>query len=209
MAHPNTLEEGYSRRDKSCISRLGDGRRLGKDVFHFSVMCGHLKLGTPYTIAMMTYEALMLLPLFQGLNPQDLSLLAELVQRETFPEGTIIFNQGGRADKLYVLTSGRVAIRFKPEDGETLTVTEVEEGGVFGWSSALGRAVYTSCAVCIIESQAIIMQGDELRELCATHPETGVIILERLAEVIAERLRNTHIHVVEMLRQGMRSTPKS
>ena len=158
---------------------------------------------------MMTYEELVLLPLFQGLKSHNLSLLAELVQRETFLDGTIIFNQGDHADKLYVLTSGRVAIRFKPEDGETLIVTEVEEGGVFGWSSALGRETYTSCAVCMMDSCAFIMRGDELRELCATYPETGVIILERLAEVIAERLRNTHAHVVEMLRQGMRSTSES
>lgn len=158
---------------------------------------------------MMTYEELILLPLFKGLKSHNLSLLAELVQRETYPDGTIIFNQGDQADNLYVLTSGRVAIRFKPEDGETLTVTEVEEGGVFGWSSALGRETYTSCAVCMMESHAISMRGDELRELCATYPETGVIILERLAEVIAERLRNTHAHVVEMLRQGMRSTSES
>lgn len=202
-------ETRCSRRDEPGISILGDGRRPGKDVFHFGVRCGHFKLSKPYTIAMMTYEELVLLPLFQGFKSQNLSLLAELVQRETFPDGTIIFNQGDRADNLYVLTSGRVAIRFKPEDGETLTVTEVEEGGVFGWSSALGRETYTSCAVCMMESHALSMRGDKLRELCATYPETGVIILERLAEVIAERLRNTHAHVVEMLRQGMHSTSES
>jgi hypothetical protein len=44
-----------------------------------------------------------------------------------------------------------------------------------------------------------------LRRLCETHPKTGVVILERLAEVIAERLRSTHEHVVEMLRQGLTS----
>ena len=106
---------------------------------------------------------------------------------------------------IYVLTSGQVAIQFKPEDGDTITVTEIKEGGVFGWSSALGRQTYTSCAVCLDESETLSLLGDELRELCATHPETGVIILERLAEVIASRLRNAHAHVVEMLQQGMRT----
>jgi hypothetical protein len=43
-----------------------------------------------------------------------------------------------------------------------------------------------------------------LRRLCETHPETGVVLLERLAEVIAERLRNTHQCVVDLLRQGVR-----
>ncbi len=146
------------------------------------------------------------IPLFQGLDPQDLSLLSERLQTDSFSEGEVIFSQGDRADRLYVLTSGQVAIRFKPEDGETITVTEITEGGVFGWSSALGRSTYTSCAVCLEGSETLSLLGDELRELCATHPETGVIILERLAEVIASRLRNAHTHVVDMLQHGMRTT---
>jgi CRP-like cAMP-binding protein len=150
-------------------------------------------------------ETLESIPLFQGLNPKDLSLLSERLQTESFSEDEVIFGQGDRADRLYVLISGQVAIQFKPEDGETITVTEITEGGVFGWSSALGRSTYTSCAVCLQESETLSLLGDELRELCATHPETGVIILERLAEVIASRLRNAHAHVVDMLQHGMRT----
>jgi CRP-like cAMP-binding protein len=154
-------------------------------------------------------ETLASLPLFRGLDPQDLSLLSERLQTDSFSDDEIIFGQGDRADRLYVLISGKVAIQFKPEDGDTITVTEIKEGGVFGWSSALGRQTYTSCAVCLEESEALSMVGDELRELCATHPETGIIILERLAEVIASRLRNAHAHVVEMLQQGMQTTIES
>jgi hypothetical protein len=43
-----------------------------------------------------------------------------------------------------------------------------------------------------------------LRRICEDHPATGVILLERLAEVIALRLTSTHGHVMEMLRQGVR-----
>jgi CRP-like cAMP-binding protein len=153
----------------------------------------------------MEYSQINSLPLFQGLSPHELSLLTERFQHDTFSEGAIIFSQGDPADRLYVLINGLVAIRFKPDDGEVLTVTEITENGVFGWSSALGRRAYTSCAVCLEDSQTISVKGDVLRKLCVTHPETGVIILERLAEVIAERLRNTHEHVVSMLTEGMHS----
>jgi CRP-like cAMP-binding protein len=156
----------------------------------------------------MMYKRLDTIPLFKGLAHEDLALLAKSLELESHPHGAIIFNQGDRSDKLYVLITGKVAIRYKPEDGEILTVTEVEEGGIFGWSSALGRSSYTSCAVCMADSQSLSIHGDDLRKLCSTHPETGVVILERLAEVIAERLTNTHAHVVEMLRQGMRTTTK-
>jgi toluene monooxygenase system ferredoxin subunit len=142
-------------------------------------------------------------PLFQNLEPSDIELLAERFERQAYPADTVIFAQSDPADKLYILLEGCVAIRFKPEDGEILTVTEIGSNGVFGWSAALGRHAYTSCAVCVQDSVALHIEGDVLRELCETHPRTGVIILERLAEVIAERLRNTHAQVIEMLRQGL------
>lgn len=145
------------------------------------------------------------LPIFQGLQPSDLKLLAKRFERTSFPDQHVIFEQGDRAEKLYVLVSGRVVIRFKPEDGDVLDVTEIEENGVFGWSAVLGRRAYTSCAVCLQDSEVLSIRGDVLRRLCETHPKTGVIILERLAEVIAERLCNTHTHVVELLRQGIQS----
>jgi CRP-like cAMP-binding protein len=138
-----------------------------------------------------------------GLRADDVELLAACFNEETVPAGSVVFPQDARADKLYVVLSGCVEIRFKPYDGEVLTVTELSDGGVLGWSAALGRRRYTSSAVAIKDSRLLSVRGQVLRRLCETHPKTGVVILERLAEVIAERLRSTHVHVVKMLQEGM------
>lgn len=144
-------------------------------------------------------------PFFNGLSKEDVQLLSKKFTPVTFSRDTVIFNQGDRAGYLYILLSGKVSIRFKPHDGEVLPVAEISKGEVFGWSAALGRDVYTSCAVTLSESEALSIRGNDLRELCVTHPETGVLILERLAAVIAERLKNTHKKVVELLWQGVNS----
>lgn len=144
------------------------------------------------------------LPLFNGLSAQDVKLLADRFKCEKYAKGDSIFAQGDPADHIYIVITGNVAIRFKPEDDEMLTVTEVGKDGVFGWSAALGRNKYTSCAICLDDVEVLSIKGNVLRKLCKTYPETGVIILERLAEVIAERLRNTHEYVIEMLHHGMR-----
>ena len=144
-------------------------------------------------------------PFFNGLSNEDVQLLSKKFTPVTLSGDTVIFDQGDRANYLYILLSGKVSIRFKPHDGEILPVAEISEGEVFGWSAALGRDVYTSCAVTLSESEALSIRGNDLRELCTTHPETGVLILERLASVIAERLKNTHKKVVELLWQGVNS----
>ncbi len=130
-------------------------------------------------------------------------MLVARFRRDSFAAQERIFGQGDRAERLYILTSGKVAIRFKPHDGETLTVSVISPGGVFGWSAALDRAAYTSCGVALEPSEAISISGQDLRRLCSTHPRTGVLILERLAGVIADRLTNTHAKVVDVLQEGM------
>jgi CRP/FNR family transcriptional regulator, cyclic AMP receptor protein len=155
----------------------------------------------------MSIDALKSSTLFSGFSDTQLDSLAKLFEGEHLQAGETIFAQDDPADRLYVLLSGRVAIRFKPHDGEVLTVTEIAPGGVFGWSAALGRRSYTSSAVCLEAGEALGLRGADLRRLCETQPDTGVVILERLAEVIAQRLRSTHEQVVELLRLGMRSKP--
>lgn len=143
-------------------------------------------------------------PVFAGLEAKELDLLTERFSEETFERDEVIFEQDARAEKLYVLTSGRVAIRFKPYDGDVIPVVEIEPGGIFGWSAALGKRRYTSCAVSLEESRALSILGSTLRKLCEQHPRSGVLILERLAGVIAERLQSTHTQVIRLLEAGVR-----
>ncbi len=139
----------------------------------------------------MTYEDLAQLGLFRGLRRKDLERFSAVARIEEYGKEELIFSQGARADKLYVVLNGVVAIRFEPSDGDPLTVTSVERGGMFGWSSALGRRTYTSSAICEQPARVVSVEGHLFRGLCENHPETGVVIIERLAEVIAGRLSST------------------
>lgn len=143
------------------------------------------------------------LPLFRGLPQDDLQLLGGLFVHRSFPDGDIIFTQGEPADHLYVLLTGKVSIRFKPHDGDLLEVTSIGEGGVFGWSAALGRQAYTSLAVACGECSALSIRGEVLRQLCKTKPEIGVVILGRMAEIIANRLDHTRQMVTDLLWKGV------
>lgn len=143
------------------------------------------------------------LPLFRGIDEDSLHLLAPHFERATFRSGSVVFKQGDPARYLFILLNGSVSIEYKPPDGEVLAVAEIGEHNVFGWSAALGHRDYSSSAICTETCDVLIIQGQSLQELCQDHPETGVVILERLAGVIAQRLRNTHEHVVSMLKNGI------
>jgi len=119
--------------------------------------------------------------------------------------GTVLFEQGDPAEHLFLVVSGEVVIRYKPDDGPAITVARVHPGGIVGWSAALRNPAYTSGAICETYTQMLRVRGDDLRSLCYQQPETGFVILERLARVIAERLRYSQEQVLELLMQGLRN----
>jgi CRP/FNR family transcriptional regulator, cyclic AMP receptor protein len=143
------------------------------------------------------------LAIFADLDSNQISQLSPYMVECRFPSDMVVFEQGQPAEFLYILTTGEVMIRYKPYDGPPLTVARIIPGGVFGWSAALRRDIYTSDAIALLESTALRFRGSSLQIICDKHPETGKILLERLAGVIAERLRSTHTQVLGMLTQGM------
>ncbi len=145
------------------------------------------------------------LSIFAGLDGNQISQLSPFIDECKFEKESMIFEQGQPAENLYILLSGEVVIHYKPYDGPPLIVARIESGGVFGWSAALGRDIYTSDAVAVADSVGLRIQGASLQKFCSQHPETGRILLERLAGVIAERLRSTHTQVLEILTQGVDS----
>jgi len=166
------------------------------------------------------------LPLFKDLDTSQREVLRPLFLPVNLGTGEYIFEQGDPAEYLYLVISGEVTIRFKPDDGPELTVTRVGPGGVVGWSAALGSEAYTSGAVCSAYSQLarlrgndlrelcrenpeagilVLLRGNDLRELCRENPEAGILVLDRLAWVIAERLRSSHDQILTLLKRGMRN----
>ena len=144
--------------------------------------------------------------LFRELSPRHMQLLSPLFIPCEFTTDSVLFEQGDPADNLFAVVIGEVVVNFKPDDGPNITVARVQPGSIVGWSAALGSRRYTSTAVCTTYTQLLRVRGDDLRRLCLQHPDTGTIILDRLATVIAERLNSTHDLVLSLLQLGLNTT---
>jgi CRP-like cAMP-binding protein len=143
------------------------------------------------------------LPVFKGTPVELQSQLTPIITLCHITKGTTIFKQGEAAKYLFVLESGQVEIIFKPFDGPALSVSRLGKGDIFGWSSTLGRKGYTSAAQALSDCETYRICGKDLQQLCEDHPESGVVILDRLASAIAERLECTHTEIMGILNQGM------
>jgi CRP/FNR family transcriptional regulator, cyclic AMP receptor protein len=141
--------------------------------------------------------------MFEDLNENMISVLTPLFEVFSCQPGSIIFQQGDRAEYLYLVLDGKVDVSFKPYDGNPMTISHIDKGGLFGWSAVVGSDTYTSTALAIESVKAFRIHGSDLREFCREHPEAGKDILERLADGVSFRWKDAHKQVQSILFQGM------
>lgn len=149
-------------------------------------------------------DSLPFIPLFQDLNANQIALLKPLFEQYTCPADTLVFEQGGPATHLYLLLKGEVAIRYKPYDGPPIILTRLHDGDVFGWSAVVGSTHYTSSIVSESQIEAIRIRGKHLLTLVREYPETGEIIMDRLARVVSSRWKNAHAQVQSLLNSNQK-----
>lgn len=58
-------------------------------------------------------------------------MTAPVLERKTFHEGEIVFKEGDKGDKAYVVQSGAVQI-FKTKGDEEVVLGVIEKGAIFG-----------------------------------------------------------------------------
>ena len=143
-------------------------------------------------------------PLFKDLETADLKIIAPFFTARTFPAGAIVFEQGERATCLYLLTQGEVTLRYKPYDGDAINLNRLRAGSVFGWSAVLGNSVYSSSVVCNTDCEVLVICGKDLRDLQELHPQTGHVVLDRLATSVSARRSDANAQVKSMIKKGVK-----
>lgn len=150
---------------------------------------------------MITTETLSRFDLFKGLSEALLAEIAALSEEVSVKQGEFIFREGEKADKLHFLLNGSVALRVKlTSRPESVTVSFVSMPyQSFGWSGIVAPNHYTSSAECDEDSNLLIIPAVPFMKLLEANPESGFKVMQRIAETIADRLRNSRQALIKTM----------
>lgn len=145
-------------------------------------------------------EGLRASELFTSLDKEEIkrltTSLATACQLETYEAGDHIFDQGELSSKLYVIVSGQVLLQRLVNMGNKTAawpLGALGKGRGMGWSSMLyGPRYLTASAICQKPSQVISIEGASLRSVLEEQPEIGFKVMDRLAGMLGERLREAY-----------------
>ena len=140
------------------------------------------------------------IPLFENLNTEQSSMLMSVFEKFSCSPGTVIFEQGDQARYLYLILKGKAIISYKPYDGPRFVISRLKDGDVFGWTAVVGGSKYSSSVVSETDLESIRIRREFLQNLLAKNPETGKIIIDRLALNVSPRWKNAHDQIKPLIR---------
>lgn len=148
---------------------------------------------------MVGLEALRKSELFEGLSDDELAAIAHLAHEESFPAGAQIFAENDPARDLYIVREGRVVILIEIGRGKQTVIDTVTADRSFGWSALVPPYILTGTAKTLERTRVIVIPGGDLRELCRLNCRTCYTIMEKLATIISNRLRDTRMQLVSLM----------
>ncbi len=155
---------------------------------------------------------------FAHTRSEDLDDLVQVTARIRRPPGSVIVQEGGPPDGLYVLLRGRVNLVRLADAGRDLILGVLGAGDVFGESCACDGASASTSAVSAVPCELLRIPADAIAGFMKSHSETCVRLLRlmhdklREAENVAsglalcdveERLRRTLARLA--MRQGRKA----
>ena len=143
------------------------------------------------------------LKIFEGFSQDEQDELKSIIEDLHYPAGETILRQNQQAVHLYILLNGEVEIFYVPYDGPALTIGKLSSGGVFGWSSILGRKTYSSSVTVTADCEVYRIPAYKLQRFCERHQESGVVLLEKIAMSVAQQPAKAHEQIMQMIRAVM------
>ena len=134
--------------------------------------------------------------LFRELNDEHLALVAEIGTDQVFDAGTVVYKQGSIAEQIHVIEEGLVGIILEVGPLAQRQVQAAANFESFGWSAMIPPYTRTATVKALEQTTVIVFNGRELTAFCDKHAEVGFKIMQAVARVIAERLRQAYIQLL-------------
>ena len=124
-------------------------------------------------------------PIFRRAGVGELEQLGSVAKRESFKPNTVVFFQGDRADKVYVILSGSAKVYQQAEDGKQKIIGILGPGEIFGELTLLDGRERSATVETIDQTEMLSIAHRDFHALATKNPE----ILWRVMEVLCERIR--------------------
>lgn len=133
--------------------------------------------------------------LTNGLNEEEICLLAANGVEVSYPAGEVIVRQFDREADLFMVLDGKVAINASNGD----LVARIKPGGVFGEIALLDDRPRSATVMAETDVKLVKFSAENIRALLDNHCHISTVILRNIGRVLCERLRSANLQIEALL----------
>lgn len=134
-------------------------------------------------------------PLFAGLEDEDIRELMSVAKRRTFRSGEVIFHREDPGQVLYVIKEGKVKISLISPDGQEISLVVFGKGECFGEVAILDGLPRSADAIAMEKVECYTLQRSDFHKAIMKNPKIAIQVME----VLSKRLRSTDQMVEDLI----------
>jgi CRP-like cAMP-binding protein len=135
--------------------------------------------------------------LLRAVPPEHREKMLTVAREVSFPQDARLFEEGGTADRFWVIRSGAVTLDLQLPGPRTVTVETLGPGDLLGWSWMFPPYAWDFGAEALSPVRAYEFDGAEVRQLCDLDPQLGYALVRAVAEVLAQRLHAARSRLID------------
>ena len=140
----------------------------------------------------MVAEKLKKQDIFRLLRSEQVNLLSEAAEAVKFKAGEMVYSQGTRAERFYIVLKGQVSLRLPGKKaGVSVLIDELTEGEMFGCCVSTACDAYILNAQCTEESEILVLSISALKAIMDEDPRIGYAIQSGISAIYFRRYIDT------------------
>lgn len=132
--------------------------------------------------------------IFEGIEPDALGALVDVMQREKYATGHVMFEKEDPGDAMYIILQGAVRIYISDVEGNEFTIRTFHNGDILGEFALLDNDKRSTSAQVMEDSDILMLHRDGFMEFLKNRPTIGLRMMQNLSSRI--RYTTTYLQTV-------------
>lgn len=125
-------------------------------------------------------------PLFAGLDDEQLEQLSSVSVKKSYPKNTVILCEGDKSDSLYIIVSGRIKVLIGDEEGKEVILSMLGPGEFFGEMALIDDHPRSANVESTEPCELIIIGKEDFKRCLGSNFEMTTYIMKGLVKRLRE-----------------------
>ncbi|MDQ0958203.1 CRP-like cAMP-binding protein [Streptomyces sp. B4I13] len=136
--------------------------------------------------------------MLQALPAEHRHRLMRFAREVSFPQGTRLFEEGGTADRFWIIRTGTVALDMRVPGRRAAVIETLGHNQLIGWSWLFAPHSWHLGAEATSPVRAYEFDATTIRSMCQDDPALGASVAQWVGGVLAHRLRSARTRLLDL-----------